>query len=121
MPIKELQFSFRISVEALAQALAHSNSEMNIQVLGTEPEQLNGSEVKRLPPPPKSHIRNLALAFIKRKGRPVTTGELADHFVEFGLSKQSAHNVMYNMRIAGWVRRDAKGGHRITKVGLQHG
>ena len=122
MPIKELQFSFSISVEDLARALATSNSGMKVQVLGSEPEQLpNGHAVKALPPP-KRNLRHILLTYLRsRPDRTITTKELAAYAETYGFNPQAVHNATHNMHRDGLIRRYKPGMFRISKAGLTHG
>lgn len=125
MPIKELKISFSISVEALAAALAASNSGMDIQVLGiAEPPpapRLNGKAPLALPPP--SHgARSLLLEHLKaHPEQTFAVKELIVYAATYGFSPQSVYNALTNMHRDSLVRRYTKGQYRISKGGLAHG
>lgn len=129
MPIKELQISFSISVEALAQALAASNHGMKIQVLGTEPEPvklpavINGTAtpVKALPPPSHS-ARIFVLGHLKKHPDVThTSRELIAFCDNFGFKQQSVYNAISILHKEGLVRKYGAGKYRVSKAGLNHG
>ena len=123
MPIKELKISFSISVEALAAALASSNSGMDIQVLGTAeqpPPRVNGKAPLALPPPTHG-ARGLLLEHLKANpDQTFTVKELVTYAATYGFNPPSVYNALTNMYRDHLVRRYTKGKYRISKGGLAH-
>jgi len=120
MPIKELNVSFRISVEALAQALATSNSGMHIDVLGTEaPKQITNGSAKQLPAP---SARRFIVAFLRQHpDQTFTTKQLREAAANHGFSASNFYSSLTYARNDGLIRKYAGGKYRIAKAGLANG
>lgn len=127
MPVKELKVSFSISVEALAQALATSNSGMQIDVLATDdtPQiaKKNGhSEPKLLPPPSGDSCRALMLSYLRhRPNNTVMIHSLRLYAAEFNFNDQQVYNALLALRYKGLVRKYGRAKYRISKKGLKNG
>lgn len=115
MPVKELEFSFRITVEALAQALANSNHGVDIKVLGTPAIPLNDAEPKQLEPPRKGMPRELILGLMRKDpAKTYPTAMLVAFCANYGVSTKTVYSATYYMRKGGELRKNAAG-WRLTK------
>lgn len=120
MPIKELQFSFSISVEDLARALALSNSGMKVQVLGTEATEVTPA-TPALPAPTRGGARHIISAFMREHdGHSYTVAQLRDVCSPYGYTAEAVYAAIYAMRQSKELRRFTNGAYRLTKRGL-HG
>lgn len=128
MPIKELNISFTITVEALAQALATSNKGMNIQVLGTatdpDMDAVLAAEEERLllPAPQRGGLRSAIIHYLRKSPKTShTSAELLAFFVPQGYTKHRVWNAISNSKAAGYLARTPRGkNYRLTKKGQNY-
>jgi hypothetical protein len=122
MPVKQLNVTFNISVEALAQALAHSNSGIQIQALGSEPEPFEPAEKPKLLAPPDSLINVVLRHFKEHPNEVVPHEDIKFIAIQRGRSQKTCDSALYNLKSRGLIRRSGgRGRYRLTAKGRNHG